>query len=94
MGYFINWEAEQKQFWKWKYYAIHGRKWRIRKKYQKKINEYTAKHLLIGGNWIYGSGSGLFPIPNPYTSEIDYRSMSEAIRSPTIGARVIEIIPE
>lgn len=53
-------EEEEKKLRKWNHYAKHAKKWRIRKKYQKKIREYYSKRPPRGGNWPYGSGAGLF----------------------------------
>lgn len=71
-------EEEQKKLRKWQHYAKHAKKLRIRKKYQKKLQEYYAKkekpmfihpkcgHFSLGGNWPYGSGAGLFSRPYIY----------------------------
>ncbi len=71
-------EEEEKKIRKWQHYAKHAKKWRVRKKYQKKIQENYAKkekpmflhpkcgHFPLVGNWPYGSGAGLFPRPYLY----------------------------
>lgn len=59
-------EEEEKKLRKWRHYAEHAKKWRIRKKYKKKIQEYyknkskQGSGLIRGGNWSYGSGAGMF----------------------------------
>lgn len=86
-------EQEQKQLRKWYHYATHAKKRRIRKKYQNKLRKYYANKPIPSGNWHYGSGAGLLPVPNPYTGKIDFRSMIEAARVPQIGARAACILP-
>lgn len=53
-------EEEQKKLRKWRHYATHAKKFRIRKKYKKKLCEYYSKRPPKGGNWPYGSGAGIF----------------------------------
>jgi len=87
-------EQEQKQLRKWYHYATHAKKRRTRKKYRNKLRKYYAsKPIIPSGNWHYGSGAGLLPVPNPYTGKIDFRSMSETVRVPQIGARAACILP-
>lgn len=61
-------EEEEKKLRKWRRYAEHAKKWRIRKKYKKKIQEYYKNKprqgsgmLIRGGNWHNSPYKGNWP---------------------------------